>query len=74
MKKHVLWFDYILKDRASEVFLYVMNVCMKKRVGFNAIHGSFKGRLEFECEDSVWDALVTGCWRFYDYTLIDESL
>lgn len=75
MKKHVVWFNYALVDYASDAFMYVMNVCMKKSIEFNAICGKFKGRLEFECDERDWDALVSWCLSFYNYMLIeDESL
>ena len=75
MKKHVVWFNYALVDYTRDAFIYVMNVCMKKRIEFNAICGKFKGRLEFECNERDWDALVSGCLSFYNYMLIeDESL
>lgn len=30
MKKHVVWFNFMLVDDACDAFIYVMNVCMKK--------------------------------------------
>lgn len=75
MKKHVVWFNYALVDYTRDAFIYVMNVCMKKRIEFNAICGKFKGRLEFECDERDWDALVSSCLSLYNYMLIeDESL
>ena len=75
MKKHVVWFNFMLVDDTRDVFIYVMNVCMKKCNEFNAICGKFKGRLEFECNERDWDALVSGCLSLYNYMLIeDESL
>ena len=75
MKKHVVLFNFMLVDYTRDAFIYIMNVCMKKRIEFNAICGKFKGRLEFECDERDWDALVSGCLSFYNYMLIeDESL
>lgn len=75
MKKHVVLFNFMLVDYTRDAFIYVMNVCMKKRIEFNAICGKFKGRLEFECDERDWDALVSGCLSLYNYMLIeDESL
>lgn len=53
MKKHVVWFNFMLVDYTRDAFIYVMNVCMKKRIEFNAICGKFKGRLEFECDERI---------------------
>ena len=75
MKKHVVWFNFALVDYTRDAFIYVMNVCMKKHIEFNAICGKFKGRLEFECDERDWDSLVSGCLAYYNYMLIeDESL
>ena len=75
MKKHVVLFNYALVDYPRNAFIYVMNVCMKKCIEFNAICRNFKGRLEFECDERDWDALVSGCLSLYKYMLIeDESL
>ena len=75
MKKHVVLFNFMLVDYTRDAFIYIMNVCMKKRIEFNAICGKFKGRLEFECDERDWDALVSGCLSLYNYMLIeDESL
>lgn len=75
MKKHVVWFNFALVDYTCDAFIYVMNVCMKKHIEFNAICEKFKGRLEFECDKRDWDALVSGCLSLYNYMLIeDESL
>ena len=75
MKKHVVWFNFTLVDYTRDAFIYVMNVCMKKRIEFNAICGKFKGRLEFECDERDWDSLVSGYLAYYNYMLIeDESL
>ena len=51
MKKHVVWFNFMLVDDSRDACIYVMNVCMKKRIEFDAICGKFKGRLEFECDE-----------------------
>lgn len=75
MKKHVVCFNFMLVDYTRDAFIYVMNVCMKKRIEFNAICEKFKGRLEFECDERDWNALVSGCLSRYNYMLIeDESL
>ena len=75
MKKHVVLFNFMLVDYTRDAFIYVMNVCMKKHIECNAICGKFKGRLEFECDEQDWDALVSGCLSLYNYMLIeDESL
>lgn len=29
MKKHVVWFNFMLVDYTRDAFIYVMNVCMK---------------------------------------------
>ena len=75
MKKHVVWFNFMLVDDTRDAFIYVMNVCTKKHIEFNAICGKFKGRLEFECDERDWDSLVSDCLAYYNYMLIeDESL
>ena len=75
MKKHVVLFNFMLVDYTRDAFIYVMNVCMKKRIEFKAICGTWKGRLEFECNERDGDALVSGCLSLYNYMLIeDESL
>lgn len=75
MKKHVVWFNFMLVDYTRDAFIYVMNVCTKKHIEFNAICGKFKGRLEFECNERDWDSLVSGRLAYYNYMLIeDESL
>ena len=73
MKKHVVWFNFMLVDYTRDAFIYVMKKKKKKRIEFNAICGKFKGRLEFECDERDWDALVSGCLSWYNYTLIEDK-
>lgn len=58
---------------AADAISYVMKVCIKRDIEFSAIYGKFKGRLEFECDDDLWDRLVGSCLCFYDYTFMEEG-
>lgn len=76
MKKHVIWIDYVRRLDGTHILLFMQNHLMRKDVTFEVIHGKFKGRIEFECEEDIWEQLICFIWVNFQFALhyYDEGL